>query len=90
MTYEELWSAQVRTKARAFAHIYSTLQHLIKSRTKAGYIHGYYIEDCLPGGDYQWNKKIIHESDAIKVNIAVHINPVRGNRYLLIHFYAKR
>lgn len=90
MTYEELWSAQVRTKARAFAHMYSTLQHLIKSRTKAGYIHGYYEEDCLPGGDYQWGKQIKHESDFIKVNITIHSYPPRGNRRLLIHFCTKR
>lgn len=40
MTYEELWGAQVRTRAEAFAELYSTLQHLIKSRTEAGYIDG--------------------------------------------------
>lgn len=40
MTYEELWGAQVRTRAQAFAELYSTLQHLIKSRTQLGYIDG--------------------------------------------------
>ncbi|UEN68820.1 gp24 [Shigella virus Moo19] len=90
MTYEELWAAQVRSKARAFAHVYSTLQHLIKSRTKAGHIHGYYKEDCIPDGDYLWDKRIRHESDIIKVNIAIHSYPPRGNRYLSIHFYTKR
>lgn len=90
MTYEELWVAQVRTKAEAFTHVYSTLQHLIKSRTKAGHIHGYYKEDCDYGNAYLQDKKIIHDSDAIKVNIAVHKNPIRGNRYLLIHFCTKR
>ncbi|AGF88120.1 hypothetical protein SP058_00025 [Salmonella phage FSL SP-058] len=40
MTYEELWGAQVRTRAEVFAEFYSTLQHLIKSRTKLGYIDG--------------------------------------------------
>lgn len=89
MTYEELWTAQVRTKARTFAHVYSTLQHLIKSRTKAGYIHGYYKEDCIPG-DYQWDKQIKHDSDSIKVNIAIHSYPPRGNHYLSIHFCTKR
>lgn len=90
MTYEELWSAQVRTKARAFAHVYSTLQHLIKTRTKAGHIYGYYEEDCKSNNDYQWDKKIKHESDSIKVSIAIYKNPVRNSRYLLIHFCTKR
>lgn len=40
MTYEELWAAQVRTRAQRFVELYTTLQHLIKSRTKLGYISG--------------------------------------------------
>lgn len=89
MTYEELWAAQVRTRARGFAHVYSTLQHLIKSRTKAGHIHGYYKEDCIPGGDYLWNKRIRHESDTIKVTIVIQAYPP-NNRSLSIHFCTKR
>lgn len=39
--YQELYSAHVRRRAEEFADVYQTLQHLIKSRTKAGYIDGF-------------------------------------------------
>lgn len=90
MTYEELWIAHVRTKARAFAHIYSTLQHLIKSRTKAGHIHGYYTEDCTNERDYNWDKVIKHDSANIKVGIAINTYNATRSRQLLIHFVTKR
>ena len=90
MTYEELYVAQVRTKARAFAYIYSKLQHLIKERTKAGYIHGYYKEDCISGGDYIWGTAIDHDSDSIKVSVKTTPYPPRGNRVMTIHFVTKR
>ncbi len=88
MTYEELWAAQVRTRARCFAHIYSRLQHLIKSRTKAGYIHGFYSDnekDCL----MQVSNLINHNSDTIKVAVSVVAYPP-NNRELRIHFITKR
>lgn len=89
-SYEELYVAQVRTKARAFAHVYSKLQQLIKERTKAGYIHGYYQEDCIPGGDYIWGTAIEHNSDTIKVSVKTTPYPPKGNRMLQIHFVTKR
>lgn len=88
-SYEELYVAQVRTKARAFAHVYSKLQQLIKERTKAGYIYGYYQEDCIPGGDYIWGTVIEHNSDTIKVTAKTTPYPPRGNRMLQIHFVTK-
>ena len=90
MTYEELYGAQVRAKARAFAHIYSKLQHLIKERTKAGYIHGFYKEDCIQNGDYIWRTPIDYESDVIKVRVKTTPYPPNGNRMLFIHFITKR
>lgn len=45
MTYEELYGAHVVHKSKVFAEVYSTLQNMIKARTKAGYINGVtYIE----------------------------------------------
>lgn len=40
MTYEELYGAHVVRKGKVFADLYSTLQNMIKSRTKAGYVNG--------------------------------------------------
>lgn len=86
MTYDDLWSAQVRTKARAFAHAYSTLQHLLKSRTKAGYIHGYFSE---VNNEMHGFKDIEHESDTIKLKVWVVPYPP-DNREFRIHFVTKR
>lgn len=86
MTYEELWGAQVRTKAEVFAYAYSTLQHLLKSRTKAGYIHGYFRE---VKNDMYAFKKIEHESDTIKVKMWIERHPP-SNTEFRIHFITKR
>ena len=40
MTYEELYGAHVVRKGKVFADLYSTLQNMIKARTKAGYVNG--------------------------------------------------
>lgn len=40
MTYEELYGAHVVRKSKVFAEVYSTLQNMIKARTKAGYVNG--------------------------------------------------
>ena len=68
MTYEELWGAQVRTRAEVFAEFYSTLQHLIKSRTKLGYISG--SADLLRG-----YREIKVDTPVITVNV-VHLNQI--------------
>lgn len=41
MTYEELWSAQVKARALARHDIYCALQNILKNRTKLGYISGF-------------------------------------------------
>lgn len=86
MTYEELWGAQVRTKARKFATVYSTLQNLIKSRTKAGFIHGYF---STVDNEMHSFKRIEHESATIKVKIWV-VNYPPNNTELRMHFVTKR
>ncbi|QWY13138.1 hypothetical protein PP768_gp03 [Escherichia phage vB_EcoP-ZQ2] len=40
MTYEELWSAQVRARALTRHDIYCALQNELKIRTKLGHISG--------------------------------------------------
>lgn len=86
MTYEELWAAQVRTKAEAFAYAYSNLQHLLKSRTKAGHIHGFFSE---VKNDMYAFRKVEHESDSIKVRMwALRYPP--NNTEFRIHFITKR
>lgn len=86
MTYEELWAAQVRTKAAKFAYAYSKLQHLIKRRTMAGYIHGNFSE---VQGDMWDFKEIHHESDTIKVRMWVKRYPP-SNTEFRINFITKR
>lgn len=86
MTYEELWGAQVRTKAEVFAYAYSTLQNLLKSRTKAGHIHGYFHEE--KPNMYAF-KRIEHESDTIKVKMWVVKYPP-SNIDFRVHFITKR
>lgn len=39
-SYEELYGAHVVHKSKVFAELYSTLQSMIKARTKAGYVNG--------------------------------------------------
>lgn len=41
MTYEDLWTAQVRAKAQTRHDIYQALQAELKSRTKLGHISGF-------------------------------------------------
>lgn len=82
MTYEELWAAQVMSKARMHADIYYHLQAMIKSRTKAGYTNGViYLDMSGMGYKPKW-----------QVNtpvICVKVEPTyRGQ--LLIAFYTKR
>ena len=88
MTYEEFWVAQVRARARVFAHVYSKLQSLIKGRTREGYTHGFYEEDQIK--DWNCVKEIIHESDTIKVVVKAKSYPPKGNKHLAIYFCIKR
>lgn len=89
-TLEELHSAQVRTRARAKAYVYAKLQHLIKSRTQAGYIHGTYDESPLPEGITACNCNLEFESDVIKVRIRCMSYPPRNNTRLVMWFATQR
>lgn len=86
--YQELYSAQVRSRARTFCYIYQKLQHLIKSRTTAGYIHGVYREEAIQdmGGD----RNIRHNGETIKVTIVLNAYPPKFNKVLVIHFCTKQ
>lgn len=85
MTYEELYGAHVVNKSCVFAEIYSTLQHMIKARTKAGYINGItHIDVPEQFANTMWMK----DTPCIKVKVW----PVKG-RYadrLYISFVTKR
>lgn len=85
MTYEELWAAQVRLKASQFATMYNTLQHLIRSRTKAGEIYGnVYIEHLF------LLKDIEVDTPVIKVKVRIYRDNREVNHKTLIHFVTKR
>lgn len=87
---QELHSAQVRTRARSRAYVYAKLQHLIKSRTQAGYIHGTYDESPVPEGITPANCDFMFESDLIKVRIKCMSYPPRNNTRLIIWFATQR
>lgn len=87
---QELYTAQVRTRARVRAYIYAKLQHLIKSRTQAGYIHGTYDESPVPEGITPGNCDLRFESDIIKVRIKCMSYPPRDNTRLVIWFATQR
>lgn len=87
---QELHSAQVRTRARNRAFIYTKLQQLIKSRTKAGYIHGVYDESPIPVEEFSGEINMRIDSPIIKVTARTMTYPPRGNSRIVIHFYTKR
>lgn len=85
MTYEELYGAHVVHKSKVFAEVYSTLQNMIKSRTKAGYVNGMtYIEVPMQFKNVHWMK----DTPCIKVKVW----PSEGkySYRLNIHFETKR
>lgn len=86
----ELHTAQVRTRARQFAHVYNKLQHLINSRTKAGHINGAYVEDVVDDQTAWRSLDIKVDTDVIKVTIKCYCRPPQYDKKLVIHFATKR
>lgn len=89
-TLQELHSAQVRTRARGRAYVYQKLQHLIKSRTQAGHIHGTYDESPMPEDVTASRCQIEFESSIIKVRVRCNTYPPRESSRLIIWFATKR
>lgn len=85
MTYEELYGAHVVQKGKVLTDLYSTLQNMIKARTKAGYVNGLtHIEVPQKFATITWYK----DTPCIKVKVW----PVKGHYSdrLYISFETKR
>lgn len=87
MDYQDLYVAQVKTRAKHAAFIYAELQKLIKTRTKEGWIYGHAILPAHGNCDGRIRTIIDHRSHVIKAMVSVYESRTTKERYIAFHFH---
>lgn len=86
MTYEELWSAQVRARALTRHDIYCALQNELKSLTKLGHISGF-IKIPMTSLVWPYQKK---NNEFNSNGLHVRIDYIGNENSIRITFWTKR